>query len=166
MNLSSSLMWKMEIPTGDSDVGNLPWIDQGSDYGLVTDVCLKRKICNYIDTVKEREEGFQIYIREGVPLHRSDREACRVPRVDKADEKELRKSNPGADVKLRDCICKNLYDNRIFGAVMMTFIKKFLNCGQLQGLVWLSFAKSLDSIVEQEIMIMCVAITVERKTKI
>lgn len=61
-------------PNGDPDAGNLPRIDPESGYGLVTDVCLKRKIRNYIDTVKEGEKGFRIYIREGVPLNRSDRE--------------------------------------------------------------------------------------------
>lgn len=142
-------------PNGDPDAGNLPWIDPESGYGLVTDVCLKRKIRNYIDTVKEAEKDFRIYIREGVPLNRSDREACRALGVDEADEKKqtealrkMKKSDPDADVKLRDYMCENFYDNRIFGVVMMTFIKKFLNCGQIQGLVWLSFAKSLDPIVE------------------
>lgn len=75
-------------PNGDPDAGNLPRIDPESGYGLVTDVCLKRKIRNYIDTVKEGEKGFRIYIREGVPLNRSDREACMALGVDEADEKK------------------------------------------------------------------------------
>ena len=63
-------------PNGDPDAGNMPRIDPESGLGLVTDVCLKRKIRNYVETVKEEEPGFQIYIREDVPLNRSDRTAC------------------------------------------------------------------------------------------
>ena len=64
-------------PNGDPDAGNMPRIDPESGLGLVTDVCLKRKIRNYIETVKEDTEGFKIYIKEDVPLNRSDREACK-----------------------------------------------------------------------------------------
>ena len=63
-------------PNGDPDAGNMPRIDPESGLGIVTDVCLKRKIRNYVDMVKEGENGFKIYIREDVPLNRSDREAC------------------------------------------------------------------------------------------
>ena len=63
-------------PNGDPDAGNMPRIDPESGLGLVTDVCLKRKIRNYVEKVKEEEPGFQIYIREDVPLNRSDRTAC------------------------------------------------------------------------------------------
>ncbi len=63
-------------PNGDPDAGNMPRIDPESGLGLVTDVCLKRKIRNYVETVKEEEKGYKIYIKEDVPLNRSDREAC------------------------------------------------------------------------------------------
>lgn len=63
-------------PNGDPDAGNMPRIDPESGLGLVTDVCLKRKIRNYIETVKEDAEGYKIYIKDDVPLNRSDREAC------------------------------------------------------------------------------------------
>lgn len=156
-------------PNGDPDAGNLPRIDPESGYGLVTDVCLKRKIRNYIDTVKEGEKGFRIYIREGVPLNRSDRDACRALGVDEADEKKqtealkkLKKSDPDADVKLRDYMCENFYDIRTFGAVMTTFVKASLNCGQIRGPVQLGFARSLDPIVGQEVTITRAAITTER----
>ena len=156
-------------PNGDPDAGNLPRIDPESGYGLVTDVCLKRKIRNYIDTVKEGEKGFRIYIREGAPLNRSDREACRALGVDEADEKKqtealkkLKKSDPDADVKLRDYMCENFYDIRTFGAVMTTFVKASLNCGQIRGPVQLGFARSLDPIVGQEVTITRAAITTER----
>ena len=74
-------------PNGDPDAGNMPRIDPESGLGLVTDVCLKRKIRNYVETVKEEEPGFQIYIREDVPLNRSDRTACESLGIHETDEK-------------------------------------------------------------------------------
>ena len=65
-------------PNGDPDAGNMPRIDPESGLGLVTDVCLKRKIRNYVETVKEDADGYKIYIKEDVPLNRSDREACQA----------------------------------------------------------------------------------------
>lgn len=62
-------------PNGDPDSGNMPRIDPETGYGLVTDVCLKRKIRNYVETIKEGESGYRIYIKDNVPLNRSDREA-------------------------------------------------------------------------------------------
>ena len=63
-------------PNGDPDAGNMPRIDPETGYGLVTDVCLKRKIRNYVETVREGEPGYRIYVKDGVPLNRSDVEAC------------------------------------------------------------------------------------------
>ena len=63
-------------PNGDPDAGNMPRIDPETGYGLVTDVCLKRKIRNYVETLKEDEKGYRIYIKDGVPLNTSDKEAC------------------------------------------------------------------------------------------
>ena len=117
-------------PNGDPDAGNMPRIDPESGFGLVTDVCLKRKIRNYVETVKEDEEGYRIYIREDVPLNRSDSEAFKYLGVDEKSVKELKKKDPGADEKIRDFMCSNFYDIRTFGAVMTTFVKAALNCGQ------------------------------------
>mgnify|MGYP000311428406 CR=1 FL=1 len=64
-------------PNGDPDAGNMPRIDPETGYGLVTDVCLKRKIRNYVETLKEDEKGYRIYIKDGVPLNRSDAEAIK-----------------------------------------------------------------------------------------
>ena len=111
-------------PNGDPDAGNMPRIDPESGYGLVTDVCLKRKIRNYVETVKENEEGYQIYIREDVPLNRSDKKAFEYLNIDADDNKklkELKKKDPDADLKIRDFMCRNFYDIRTFGAVMTTF---------------------------------------------
>ena len=156
-------------PNGDPDAGNMPRIDPESGLGLVTDVCLKRKIRNYVETVKEEEAGFQIYIKEEVPLNRSDRAACQALGIEETEDKKvteaikkLKKNDPKADLKLRDYMCKNFYDIRTFGAVMTTFVKAALNCGQVRGPVQLGFARSIDPVVSQEITITRVAITTEK----
>ena len=95
-------------PNGDPDAGNMPGLTRESGLGLVTDVCLKRKIRNYVETVKEDEEGYKIYIKEDIPLNRSDREACKSLGIEETDEKKvtealkkLKKTDPDADIKLR-----------------------------------------------------------------
>lgn len=117
-------------PNGDPDAGNMPRIDPESGLGLVTDVCLKRKIRNYVETVKEDAQGYKIYIKEDVPLNRSDRTACENVGIKETDDKKvtealkkLKKSDPGVDSKLRDYMCENYYDIRTFGAVMTTFVR-------------------------------------------
>lgn len=147
-------------PNGDPDAGNMPRIDPETGYGLVTDVCLKRKIRNYVQTVKEGESGYRIYIKEGVPLNTSDKEACAYVGVNPDKLKEAKKDNT-LDQKLRDFMCANFYDIRTFGAVMTTFVKGALNCGQVRGPVQLGFARSVDPILPQEVTITRVAITTE-----
>ena len=156
-------------PNGDPDAGNMPRIDPESGLGLVTDVCLKRKIRNYVETVKEDEKGYKIYIREDDPLNRSDREACQALGVNETNDskqtealKKLKKSDPDVDMKLRDYMCEHFYDIRTFGAVMTTFVKASLNCGQVRGPVQLGFARSIDPIISQEVTITRVAITTEK----
>ena len=147
-------------PNGNPDAGNMPRIDPETGYGLVTDVCLKRKIRNYVEDLKEDAPGYRIYVKEGVPLNRSDAEALAAVGVS-GDLKAAKKSDPGIDLKLRDFMCSNFYDIRTFGAVMTTFVKGALNCGQVRGPVQLSFARSIDPIVPQEVTITRVAITTE-----
>lgn len=156
-------------PNGDPDAGNLPRIDPESGLGLVTDVCLKRKIRNYVETVKEGEKGYQIYIREDVPLNRSDRRACEDLGITDTDDKKvteglkkLKKNDPDADIKIRDYMCQNFFDIRTFGAVMTTFMKASLNCGQVRGPVQIGFARSIDPVISQEVTITRVAITTEK----
>lgn len=149
-------------PNGDPDAGNMPRIDPESGYGLVTDVRLKRKIRNYVELVKEEEEGYQIYIKENVPLNRSDNKAFEYLHIDETKRKDLKKNDPEADRKIRDFMCKNFFDIRTFGAVMTTFVKASLNCGQVRGPVQLGFARSIDPIVSQEVTITRVAITTEK----
>lgn len=148
-------------PNGDPDAGNMPRIDPETGYGLVTDVCLKRKIRNYVETVKEEEAGYRIYVKDGVPLNRSDAEACKYIGVDPAKLKDAKKKDEKLDEKLRDFMCANFFDIRTFGAVMTTFVKGALNCGQIRGPVQLGFARSVDPIMPQEVTITRVAITTE-----
>ncbi len=151
-------------PNGDPDAGNMPRIDPESNFGLVTDVCLKRKIRNYVETVKEGEEGYGIYIREDVPLNTSDKKALSYIGVEDLSDKglkELKKNDPEADKKIRDFMCRKFFDIRTFGAVMTTFVKASLNCGQVRGPVQIGFARSIDPIVSQELTITRVAITTE-----
>lgn len=151
-------------PNGDPDAGNMPRIDPETGLGLVTDVCLKRKIRNYVEMVKEDAPGYGIYIKENVPLNRSDRSAITSVGLDPEDEKALkkaRKDDPDLDLRLRDYMCRNFFDVRTFGAVMTTFVKANLNCGQVRGPVQLGFARSVDPIIPQEVTITRVAITTE-----
>lgn len=156
-------------PNGDPDAGNMPRIDPESGLGLVTDVCLKRKIRNYVETVKEDEKGYKIYIKEDVPLNRSDREACKNLGIEEIEDKKvtealkkLKKNDPDTDLKLRDYMCANYFDIRTFGAVMTTFVKASLNCGQVRGPVQIGFARSIDPVISQEVTITRVAITTEK----
>lgn len=148
-------------PNGDPDAGNMPRTDPETGLGIITDVCLKRKIRNYVETAKEGEAGYGIYIKEDVPLNRSDRQALTYLGVEEKGIKEAKKADPKLDEKLRDFMCQNFYDIRTFGAVMTTFVKAALNCGQVRGPVQLGFARSIDPIVPQEITITRVAITTE-----
>ena len=147
-------------PNGDPDAGNMPRIDPETGCGLVTDVCLKRKIRNYVETAKEDAPGYRIYIKDQVPLQRSDSEALAYLGV-QGDLKAAKKDDPTLDGKIRDFMCQNFYDIRTFGAVMTTFVKGALNCGQVRGPVQLGFARSVDPILPQEITITRVAITTE-----
>ncbi len=148
-------------PNGDPDAGNMPRVDPETGYGLVTDVCLKRKIRDYVETVKEDAAGWRIYIKDGVPLNRSDAEAFAHWNIDEKTVKEAKKKDDTLDEKVRDFMCQNFFDIRTFGAVMTTFVKNNLNCGQIRGPVQLGFARSVDPIVPQEVTITRVAITTE-----
>ena len=148
-------------PNGDPDAGNMPRVDPETGYGLVTDVCLKRKIRNYVEMAKEGEKGYRIYIKDGVPLNSSDKEACAYVGADPDKLKEAKKKDEHLDEKIRDFMCSNFYDIRTFGAVMTTFTKGALNCGQVRGSVQLGFARSIDPILPQEVTITRVAITTE-----
>lgn len=143
-------------PNGDPDAGNMPRIDPETGLGIVTDVCLKRKIRNYVQIAREGDPRCHIYISEDASLNANDRLALDALNV---DEKKLKKDDPETDRKLRDFMCDRFYDVRTFGAVMTTFVKMSLNCGQVRGPVQLGFARSIDPIFQQQVTITRVAIT-------
>lgn len=149
-------------PNGDPDAGNMPRIDPETGYGIVTDVCLKRKIRNCVETMCENKEGYKIYIKDGVPLNESDNTAYIAFGTDEKKIKELKKDDPEIDKKICQFMCNNFFDIRTFGAVMTTFVKAALNCGQVRGPVQLGFARSIDPIVTQEVTITRVAITTKK----
>ncbi|WP_307978144.1 type I-C CRISPR-associated protein Cas7/Csd2 [uncultured Phascolarctobacterium sp.] len=149
-------------PNGDPDAGNMPRIDPETGYGIVTDVCLKRKIRNCVETMCEDKEGYKIYIKDGVPLNESDNTAYIAFDTDEKKIKELKKDDPEIDKKICQFMCNNFFDIRTFGAVMTTFVKAALNCGQVRGPVQLGFARSIDPIVTQEVTITRVAITTKK----
>ncbi len=149
-------------PNGDPDAGNLPRIDPETNYGLVTDVCLKRKIRDYVEAVKENAEGYRIYVSQGGTLNGKDEEALVKTGVDPKNVKEAKKTDKDIDRKIMRYMCGQFYDIRAFGAVMTTFVKEALNCGQVRGPVQFGFARSVDPVVPQEVTITRVAITTER----
>lgn len=148
-------------PNGDPDAGNMPRVDPETGLGIITDVCLKRKIRNYVEMAKEDAAGYRIYIKDNVPLNRSDAEAYLELGVTEKNVKDKKKSDLELDKKIRDWMCKNFYDIRTFGAVMTTFVKAALNCGQVRGPVQLGFARSVEEVMPQEVTITRAAITTE-----
>ena len=152
-------------PNGDPDT-NMPRIDPETNLGLVTDVCLKRKIRNYVETVKEDCDGYKIYVKKGSCLNLNDMQACKSLNVDSVEKlKKLKSTDKDIDMKIRDYMCRNYYDIRTFGAVMTTFQKAALNCGQVKGAVQLGFANSIDPIFNQDVTLTRVAITTEKDLK-
>lgn len=150
-------------PNGDPDADNMPRMDQETGHGLVTDVCLKRKIRNYIEAAKRDAAGYRIYVKENEPLETKNNEALNYLGLDEAGIKASKKSGENVDKKVRDFMCQNFYDVRTFGAVLTTFSKLALNCGQVRGPVQLGFAHSIDPIVPQEVTITRVAYSTEKE---
>jgi CRISPR-associated protein Csd2 len=143
-------------PNGDPDAGNMPRIDPETGHGLVTDVCLKRKIRNHVALVKEGAEGFNIYIQEKAVLNQNHELAYKAYEL-KPEAKKLPKKLEDAQ-KVTGWMCANFYDIRSFGAVMTTDV----NCGQVRGPVQLAFAKSVEPILSQEVSITRMAVTNEK----
>ncbi len=148
-------------PNGDPDAGNMPRIDPETSYGLVTDVCLKRKIRNFVEIVKANQSPYEIYIREKAILNQTHERAHQAVGVTNQDESKKRKGS-GEDVeRARAWMCFNFFDVRAFGAVMSTGV----NCGQVRGPVQLNFARSTESIVPMEITITRMAVTTEKEAE-
>ncbi|MEJ2079982.1 MAG: type I-C CRISPR-associated protein Cas7/Csd2 [Acidobacteriota bacterium] len=143
-------------PNGDPDAGNLPRVDPETGHGLVTDVCLKRKIRNYVSLVKHNASPYRIYFTDGAVLNQLHEEAYEA-----AGEKPAKKKLPKDAAKAKavtDFMCQNFFDVRTFGAVMSTEV----NCGQVRGPAQLSFARSIDPIVTLEHAITRSSVTNER----
>jgi len=141
-------------PNGDPDMGNLPRVDPQTGNGIVTDVCLKRKIRDYVDLVKNGEAGYEIYVKSGVVLNTQHKKAYDYLKIEPSNKKPK-------DEELTKFMCRNFYDIRTFGAVMTTEV----NCGQVRGPVQLSFARSIEPIFQQEITITRCAVTNEKDAK-
>ncbi len=138
-------------PNGDPDAGNLPRMDAETGYGLVTDVCLKRKVRNFVHLVKEAKSPFDIFVKEKAVLNTL---------IDKSYEtEEVKKQKKPADKveSARQWMCSNYYDIRTFGAVMSTG----KNAGQVRGPVQLTFSRSVDPIIATEHSITRMAVTTE-----
>ncbi|MBU4365520.1 MAG: type I-C CRISPR-associated protein Cas7/Csd2 [Kiritimatiellae bacterium] len=131
-------------PNGDPDAGNLPRVDPETGHGLVTDVCLKRKVRNYVAIKHGNKSPFEIYFTEGSVLNRTHLRAYQKVGL-KHELKKLPKDVEKAHA-ITAFMCSNFYDIRTFGAVMSTEV----NCGQVRGPVQLSFARSEDPIVSSE----------------
>lgn len=143
-------------PNGDPDAGNLPRVDPETGHGLVTDVCLKRKIRNYVALTKKDSPRHEIYFSERAVLNNQHLRAYESEGI-KHEPKKLPKEAEKAAAVTR-FMCNNFYDIRTFGAVMSTEV----NCGQVRGPVQLSFARSVDPIVTSEHAITRSSVTNER----
>lgn len=149
-------------PNGDPDAGNLPRMDAETGKGLITDVCLKRKIRNYVGIVKGEQPPFEIYVKERAVLNKTHERAYKAIGVDISEGKEGKRKGGGDDVaKARDWMCQNFYDVRTFGAVMSTGV----NCGQVRGPVQITFARSVDPIVALEHSITRMAVATEKEAE-
>ena len=139
-------------PNGDPDAGNLPRVDAETGMGLVTDVCLKRKVRNYIQTAKGQADGYDIFIKEKAVLNTL---------IDKAhDDSEVKDAKDKTEAA-RMYMCKNYYDIRTFGAVMSTG----KNAGQVRGAIQLTFARSADTIATAEHSITRMAVATEKEAE-
>jgi CRISPR-associated protein Csd2 len=143
-------------PNGDPDAGNLPRIDAETGRGLVTDVCLKRKVRNYVGILKGEQPPHEIYVKEKAVLNRQHERAYKEFDL-KPEPKKLPKKAEDAK-KVIGWMCKNFFDVRTFGAVMTTEI----NAGQVRGPVQFTFARSVEPIVASEHSITRMAVTNEK----
>lgn len=142
-------------PNGDPDAGNLPRVDVESGQGLVTDVCLKRKIRNFVQLTKKDDPGYEIYVREKAILNNQHERAY------KALLRESKNASQQDKDDARTWMCQNFYDVRTFGAVMTTGV----NCGQVRGPLQLAFARSIDPVFSAEFSVTRCAVTTEKESQ-
>lgn len=148
-------------PNGDPDAGNLPRLDPETNMGLVSDVCLKRKVRNFVELTCDGA-GYGIYVQEGAILNEKHRQAYKAIRAGNEKVTKEKSLNPQSDAEsklLTRFMCDNFFDVRTFGAVMSTGI----NCGQVRGPVQVAFARSCEPIMPLEISITRMAATNEKE---
>lgn len=146
-------------PNGDPDAGNLPRLDPETGQGLVTDVCLKRKIRNYVSLSFSDQAGHEIYVKEKAVLNLQNKRAYEALSF-KADKGKMPKKLEEAK-EVTAWMCQNFFDIRSFGAVMTTEV----NCGQVRGPIQFAFARSIDPIFSQEHALTRCAVTTEREAE-
>jgi CRISPR-associated protein Csd2 len=146
-------------PNGDPDMGNMPRIDPETRLGLVTDVCLKRKLRNYIEAVKVGEPGYEIYVREKAVLNNQHKRAYTALELTSESRRLPRKDEDARAVT--KWMCDTFFDIRTFGAVMSTEV----NAGQVRGPVQLAFARSIDPVQPLDITITRMAVATEREER-
>jgi len=152
-------------PNGDPDAGNMPRTDPETGHGLVSDVCLKRKIRNFVELAKADKVGHRIYVTEGAILNEKHREAYVRERPSDNGVKTAKKLTPKSDEeaqRLRQFMCDNFYDIRAFGGVLSTGI----NAGQVRGPVQIAFSRSVEPVQPLEISITRMAATNEAEKKV
>lgn len=147
-------------PNGDPDAGNLPRIDPETGEGLVTDVCLKRKVRNFVGLTRGEQPPFEIYVKEKAVLNAQHERAYAALGIELAADDKKRKGGDKSEEAKR-WMCQNFYDVRTFGAVMSTNV----NCGQVRGPVQLTFARSVAPIVATEHSITRMAVTTEAEAE-
>lgn len=147
-------------PNGDPDLGNQPRMDLETGYGLVTDVCLKRKVRNYVMLTRGNQKGYDIFVKEKAVLNNMIAEKWDEA-ADGKTPKEVKEAKETQNVenKARDLLCKDYYDIRTFGAVLSTGDK---GAGQVRGPIQLTFSRSYDPIVVAEHSITRMAVTNEK----
>lgn len=149
-------------PNGDPDAGNMPRIDPETNYGIVTDVCLKRKVRNYVELAKENNAPYEIYVRERAVLIRAHERAHEAVGAKSGESKTGKRKGSEEEVtKARDWMCHNFFDVRTFGAVMSLDV----NCGQVRGPVQINFARSVDPVFPMELTITRMAVATEKEAE-
>lgn len=149
-------------PNGDPDAGNLPRMDAETGLGLVTDVCLKRKVRNYVGIVKGETPPYEIYVKEKAVLNKQNERAYIAIGAEDVLKGDDKKRKGGDKVEeARAWMCQNFFDVRTFGAVMSTGV----NCGQVRGPVQLTFGRSVDPVVASEHSITRMAVATEAEAE-
>lgn len=148
-------------PNGDPDAGNLPRVDPETGNGLVTDVCLKRKVRNYVQLAKGDNAPYEVYVKEKAILNLQNKRAFDALGVDLTAESSAKRKGGDKTDDARQWMCSNFYDVRTFGAVMSLGV----NCGQVRGPVQLTFARSIDQVVPLEHSITRMAVATEAEAE-